>query len=209
MCGRFALAADTKKIQEHFHVPTTMLLAITPSYNIPPQSFVPVILGQPEIRLLQMKWGLVPSWSREPKAKFATFNARSETVETSAAYRNPFANTRCLIPATGFYEWQIQDDGTKKPLYFHLSSNEMFSFAGLYDVWTDVEGKELWTCTILTREANEFMKPVHDRMPVILQRDSYISWLENTTSVSEKLAIIQTSANIQLSVIDGTDMLKK
>lgn len=208
MCGRFALAVDSKKIQEHFDIPK-MLIEVSPMYNIAPQSFVPVIYEQKDIQIREMKWGLVPSWSREPKVKFSNFNARSETIQTSAAYRNSFATKRCLIPATGFYEWQVQDDGTKKPLHIHLSSNTMFSFAGLYDIWTDIEGKELWTCTILTREANDFMKLIHDRMPVILQKEAYIPWLENTTSASDKMSIIQSSKDIQLLAEDGIELLKR
>jgi putative SOS response-associated peptidase YedK len=176
MCGRFALDIDKEAFVGYYKTPQ-MVIEIAPHYNITPGSYIPVVYAKPPETAILMRWGLVPHWSREPKTKFSTINARAETAETSAVYREPFQNKRCLIPAIGFFEWKKLSDGTKQPYYIHLKSQKIFSFAGLYDIWKDAEGKEFWTCTIVTTEPNSKMQSIHDRMPVILPKNSEKLWL--------------------------------
>jgi putative SOS response-associated peptidase YedK len=124
-----------------------------------------------------MQWGLIPSWSKEPRATFSPINARSETVTTSPVFRGPFKSRRCLVPASGFYEWQQTGQG-KQPFCIRLKGGELFAFAGLYDVWRDAEGNELYTYTILTTTPNALVAPIHNRMPVILRREDEDVWLD-------------------------------
>jgi putative SOS response-associated peptidase YedK len=178
MCGRFALDIDKSVLSQRYHLPQ-MEIELVPNRNIAPGSFIPVIYQEKNINVRQMRWGLVPHWNREPKTKFATFNARAENLLTSPAFREPFAKKRCLVPASGYYEWKKLEDGTKKPYYFHLKNQSLFSFAGLYDIWKDVEGIELWTCSIITTEPNNIASTIHNRMPVILNESDEILWLES------------------------------
>jgi putative SOS response-associated peptidase YedK len=155
------------------------------SPNIAPGSRNPVFLRESPLHAELMKWGLLPFWSKEAKVKFSTFNARCETVAMSAAYREPFKKRRCLVPAVGFYEWQKHEDGTKQPYFIHLKSRDVFAFAGLWDSWKDVEGKEFRTYTIVTCEPNDTMAPIHTRMPVILAKEDEEVWTTVDADLSE------------------------
>ncbi len=127
----------------------------------------------------QLKWGLVPSWSKEARTSQGLINARAETITEKPSFREAFKSRRCIIPASGFYEWQKQTKGAKQPFYFYLKEKDVFGFAGLWEEWLDKESGELLeTCTIITTEANEVLKPVHERMPVILKPESYDEWLD-------------------------------
>ena len=124
-----------------------------------------------------MRWGLVPFWATDPKIGNRMINARSESAAVKPSFREPFKSKRCLVPSTGFYEWQ-KTNGNKTPHFIHLKSNELFSFAGLYDVWKDPEGKSMKTFTILTTVPNNLLKNIHDRMPVVLEREEEEEWLD-------------------------------
>lgn len=138
-----------------------------------------------------MKWGLVPHWSKEPRVKFSTINARVENVQQSPVFRDAFYKRRCLVPSMGFYEWRKNPDGTKTPFFIRLKSRPVFSFAGIWDNWKDAEGKELKTYSILTCEPNEVMKPIHARMPVILPREIEEQWATLTTPISALLSLLK------------------
>lgn len=126
-----------------------------------------------------MRWGLVPSWSKDPKAGPPLINARSETIATKPSFRTAFKRKRCLIPADGFYEWQKQADAkTKVPHYIRMAKDRAFAFAGLWECWHGSDGSDLESCTIVTTEANELMRPLHDRMPVILPEEHFTQWLD-------------------------------
>ena len=154
------------------------------SHNIAPGTYQAVLLKESPLHAELMKWGLIPFWSKEPKVKFSTINARSETIATSPAFREAFKKRRCLIPASGFYEWMRHKDGTKQPYYIHLKSRPVFSFAGIWDSWKDVEEKELRTFSIVTTTPNDLMASIHTRIPVILPRDAEDAWTSHTTSLS-------------------------
>ena len=137
-----------------------------------------------------MRWGLVPSWAKDPSIGYKTINARAETVSTTPCFREPFKSQRCLIPADGFYEWQ-RTGKTKQPYCFEVNDGELFAFAGLWDRWVNPQGEAIESCTILTTTPNSLLSDIHDRMPVILSPDDHDLWLDpsfrDTNSVSEML----------------------
>ena len=193
MCGRYRLSRRKQIIEERFDaVPEADTLDAedwSPRYNIAPTQPVPVIRqkpNQPRRELSVMRWGLIPSWATDPAIAYRTINARSETVTTTASFRDAFRSQRCLIPADGFYEWQkteSQKDGkNKQPFCFEVADGELFAFAGLWDQWTDPQGKVVETCTILTTTPNTLLADFHDRMPVILRPDDYTRWLSPQVS---------------------------
>lgn len=176
MCGRFTLTADSQVIQQTFNldsVPDTMV----PRFNIAPTQPVAVITNEDPKALTFHRWGLIPSWAKDIKIGSSLINARAETAAEKPAFRSAFKRRRCLIPANGFYEWQKRTEKTKVPMYVHLKNHELFAFAGLWEVWRSPEGDELRTCTILTTEPNALIKPLHNRMAVILDPADYEMWL--------------------------------
>jgi putative SOS response-associated peptidase YedK len=175
MCGRFVLAVDPNQLALEFNLIGDT--NVPPNYNVAPTQPVAIISNESPSHLTFARWGLMPSWAKDLSMSAKMINARSETVDEKPAFRAAFKRRRCLIPASGFYEWQTRDDGKKYPMYIHPSDAEMFGFAGLWEVWHSPEGDELRTCTILTTAANDFMKTIHERMPVILPREQYADWL--------------------------------
>jgi putative SOS response-associated peptidase YedK len=174
MCGRYTFV-PTENVAGRFNVDDQQL-PLLPRYNVAPTQPMPVVVRNSPNRLVEMQWGLIPSWSKEPQVKFSTINARAETLTTSPVFRGPFKSRRCLVPASGFYEWRKTSDG-KQPFYIRLHDGELFAFAGLYDVWHDAEGNELYSYTIITTKPNDVVATIHNRMPVILQRDDEDAWL--------------------------------
>jgi putative SOS response-associated peptidase YedK len=165
----------------------------TPRYNIAPTQPVAVIRQnpmEPRRELSLLRWGLIPSWAKDPSVSGHMINARSETVATKPAFRDPLTNRRCLIPADGFYEWQRRGKA-KQPYCFEVNDGGLFAFAGLWDRWREPSGQWLKSCSILTTTPNAVTSSVHDRMPVILDPDSYDLWLDpgmtNVEAVSEML----------------------
>ena len=150
---------------------------------------MPVVVRNSPNRLVEMQWGLIPSWSKEPRAQFSTINARAETITKSPVFRGPFKSRRCLVPASGFYEWRQTDQG-KQPYCIRLKAGELFAFAGLYDVWRDGEGNELSSYTIITTTPNDLVAPIHNRMPVILQQEDEQVWLDNEADSARLLALL-------------------
>lgn len=190
MCGRYTLAVDPAQIDLRFE-----LAAAAPDlplrFNVAPQQDLPVVVANSPNRLDIMRWGLVPAWAKSPEIGYKTINARAETVAERPAYRAALRYHRCLVPATGYYEWQRTAHG-KQPWYIHLSDEPVFAFAGLYDIWHSPDGSELRSYTILTTAANELMAPIHDRMPVILPREAEAAWLDpKETSSRAVLPLLQ------------------
>lgn len=178
MCGRFTLDID-KRFYPRFRL-ANAILDIKPRYNIAPAQNVPVIkkkkLTENELEI--MRWGLIPFWAKDPNIGYKMINARSETVLEKPSFKNSFKTKRCLVPATGFYEWEKQ--GSEKiPHYFHLKDKQYFAFAGLYDIWKDPEGNEIKTFTIITTKPNSLVSNIHDRMPVIIEEKDEQEWLMN------------------------------
>lgn len=186
MCGRFDLHIPKELLERILGV--TFLHDIQPRYNIAPSQQVAVIRSSPEgIRHIDyLRWGLIPSWAKDPSIGSRMINARSETVDVKPAFRKALKHRRCIIPANGFYEWEVVD-GKKKPLYVKMKDDTLMLLAGLWDHWKTPEGNILESCTILTTPSNELIKPLHDRMPLILDVASSDLWLDPTVTDPEKL----------------------
>ena len=175
MCGRYTLTADAESIQLAFNLDDAAGWSV-PRYNIAPTQQVPVITDREPKRLSFMKWGLVPSWAKDPKIGSRMINARSETAAEKPSFRTAFKRRRCLIPADGYYEWTKR--GKKKiPMYIQHAERDIFAFAGLWESWKQPDGTWLHTCAILTTDANEKVRPIHHRMTVIVEPEYYETWL--------------------------------
>ncbi len=160
--------------------------SLAPSYNVAPTREVAAVLVEDDKRRLEMlRWGLIPSWAKDPAVGNRMTNARSETAEEKPSFRSAFKRRRCLILADGFYEWQKTGDG-KQPYYIRLQNGSPFAFAGLWEVW-DKYGEEIRSCTILTTDANSLVGEVHHRMPVILPSEEYGLWLDPDMGEAEPL----------------------
>jgi putative SOS response-associated peptidase YedK len=180
MCGRYTLRVSPAELAEIFGVLET--IEWSPRYNIAPTQMVaavrPVEQGSGR-ELALVKWGLIPFWAKDAKIASSLINARAETVATKPAFRAALKKKRCLIPADGFYEWQtIPGQKTKQPYFIGVRDVPVFAFGGLWEHWTSPEGTRVDTCTIITTDANELMRQVHTRMPVILDPADYSRWLD-------------------------------
>jgi putative SOS response-associated peptidase YedK len=187
MCGRFVSKAKKEEIEKEFKVEIRDGNLAVPRYNIAPAQMIAAIAEIENAReLSSFKWGLIPRWAKDDSIGSKLINARAETLDEKPSFREAFRSRRCIIPASGFYEWQKQAKGAKQPFYFYLKEKEVFGFAGLWEEWLDKQTGELTqTCTIIT--ANEALKPVHDRMPVILKTGEYDFWLDEKVKDTNKL----------------------
>ncbi len=179
MCGRYRLSRRKQFIEEYFDCVSDEP-DWNPRFNIAPTQPIPVIRQHPKepIRELSLvRWGLIPSWAKDPSAAARMINARLETASTKPAFRDAMKYRRCLIPADGFYEWAKTAKG-KQPYCFEVNDGELFAFAGLWDRWKNPSGVWVETCSILTTTPNAVTSAVHDRMPVILDPDGYDLWLD-------------------------------
>ena len=176
MCGRFVITSAPEALRR--------LLAykeqpnFPPRYNITPTQPIPVVrLEQGERHFALVRWGLIPSWVKDPKQFARLINARLEGVVEKPSFRAAMRRRRCLIPADGFYEWK-KEAKTKQPYFIRAKSREPFAFAGLWETWSDRDGGEIETAAIVTCAANETLAPVHDRMPVIVPPEQFDAWLD-------------------------------
>ncbi|WP_404451428.1 SOS response-associated peptidase [Virgibacillus necropolis] len=175
MCGRYTLLREEVEILKEFGIQHS-IDSFQPSYNIAPgQNILAVIHNGKDKRAGYLKWGLVPSWSSDEKIGYKMINARSETVHQKPSFKKLLKRKRCLIIADSFYEWKKTDEA-KQPKRIQLADRKLFAFAGLWDKWED-DDRNLFTCTILTKEANGFMQDIHHRMPIILPKDKEDEWI--------------------------------
>lgn len=175
MCGRYSLIC-IDDLGNRFRVFDPMIGARS-RFNITPASEMPVIIRKEENQLAVMRWGLIPRWTRDIHTAKPLINARAETLTEKPAFRSLLINHRCLIPASGFFEWR-KDGKVKTPYYIQLRESPLFSFAGLYDQCQNQEGVTVSTYTIITCEPNILIEPLHNRMPVILSRQDEERWLD-------------------------------
>lgn len=222
MCGRFALTISPLELARQLDLPFEPDLQ--PRYNIAPSQQLPVLRRkqQGDRELANMRWGLIPSWSKDPAIGNRMINARAETVAEKPSFRAALKRRRCLVPASGFYEWKQPEDSNKKsadadpksestetkrresgtaknrgtrpakqPYYIRppgQSPDALFCFAGLWEHWTDKKsGEQIESFTIITTSANDFMRSIHDRMPVIVDPADFARWLDPDTIESEKV----------------------
>jgi putative SOS response-associated peptidase YedK len=190
MCGRFSFACgDRDLIEAEFSV--RLPWRLSPRYNIAPtQEVLAVVEDETEggRRVEALRWGLIPSWARDPKIGNKLINARAETLFEKPSFREAARRRRCLVLADGFYEWQKLPDGRKIPVYVRLASKRPFALAGLWERWEAPDGQSVKTCAIVTTEANELLRPIHDRMPVIVPRELRDLWLDLAVRDPEVLA---------------------
>lgn len=191
MCGRFTLAQNPADLMSFFGLAEVPELQLR--YNIAPSQPVAVIRVEPadQRRYLSFaRWGLIPSWTKDPQSGHHPINARSETAAEKPTFREALRYRRCLIPADGFYEWK-KTGAQKVPMRFTHRDDKLFAFAGLWERWKDPDGSTLDSCVILTTEPNELVAPVHDRMPAILLEANYQRWLSpSLTAASEILQLL-------------------
>jgi len=194
MCGRFTLTVSPEELQAafpNFHIPGD----IPPSYNIAPSQPIPVVVNDGDNKLDFYRWGLIPSWTKaENFGKFTLINARSETIAEKASFKSSFRRRRCLILTDGFFEWSKSTSGkSKTPYYFTHKDQSPFAFAGIWDLWNSPEGDSLRSACIITTTPNAIVKPIHDRMPVILPPEKYSEWLKPEEGQPEDFQSLLTS----------------
>jgi len=187
MCGRFTLTTTPTDLKEAFpevEVPEDL----APRYNIAPSQPVAVIANSDAGRIKLFRWGLIPSWAKDPSIGDRMINARAETLAEKPAFRAIYRRRRCLVLADGFYEWKQEPGGrVKTPMYVRLASGKPFAFAGLWDAWQPEGADQVQSCTIVTTAPNQLMQMIHTRMPVILDRTAYARWLEPGEQQPEQL----------------------
>lgn len=191
MCGRFVSTSTPQQLADYFSVDELAAADATENFNVAPTQSVLVVTeslpedgAEPHRVLDQYHWGLIPSWAKAKSVGNRMINARAETVAEKPAYKKAFATRRCIIPASGFYEWKKGTDGkTKQPYFIHPTEEPAFAFAGLWDRWKD-PGTEEWlrSCAIITGDANPVVRTIHDRMPVVLPRKHWDAWLDPANS---------------------------
>lgn len=220
MCGRYTVV-DPKLIAQRYKVKKKMLEGIKANFNVSPTQTMPVITNRDGTRDLEfMKWGIIPVWAKDkPSFGFKTFNARAETLAEKPMWKKSFATRRCIIPATGFYEWK-KDGSAKTPYHICVLAEPIFSIAGIFDEYTDKDtGEVVKTYSIITTEANKMMQPLHDRMPVILPEVLEDDWLTPTDDLgfleslltpydSKKMDAYQVSAEVGNSRNNYPDLIK-
>ena len=194
MCGRFTYNLTWAQIHALYQLTASAPTSnVRPRFNICPTTKIDTVIAKDGKReLVSMRWGLIPSWwKKSAKEVPATFNARAETVAVKPMFRSAFKRNRCLIPASGYYEWTATPEG-KQPVYFTPANGPALTFAGLWNEWKDTEtGQPLKSCTMIVTGANKFVCDVHDRMPVLLLPDQFTPWLSGTAGVE----ILKPAAN--------------
>ena len=186
MCGRYSLIADLGELAERFEFDGDWL-TFESAYNIAPTQDVLTVVGGETRRGGFMRWGLVPWWAKDLSIGNRMINARAETVADKPAFRDALKSRRCLVLADSFYEWQ-RAGAKKRPMRVIMRTGEPFAFAGIWSVWKDPDGNRIPSCAIITTTTNELLRPVHDRMPVVLPRDMEEFWLDPAVDDPEMLA---------------------
>jgi len=181
MCGRFTTTIDLEEIARYFKIKTTEG-EYTPLYNAAPSQEIPVVLGKDNRKLAFFRWGLIPSWAKDPGIGSKLINARAETLTEKPSFRRAYKQGRCLIPADSFFEWK-KEGRNKTPYRIFMRNNSPLGMAGLWDIWSPPGRPPLYSCAIITTKANSLLQPLHDRMPVIIRPQDYDLWLD--TSVQE------------------------
>lgn len=197
MCGRAVARTPLPELARQFGAEVAFQEPAEPpplpSWNVAPTDVLPAVLESRSRhkRLIgELKWGLVPHWAKDPSTGYKMINARAETLTTKAAYRDAFARHRCIIPVDAFYEWQRVGGRRKQPYVIEREDGQPLSFAGLWAVWrprNNPDAEPLRTCTIVTTDANDLVRPLHDRMPVILPQATWDAWLDSDNDNTEAL----------------------
>ena len=216
MCGRYASSRRPEDLVEEFEVDQPVLeLALEPDYNVAPTKGVYAVLERPakgeerpapERQLRVLRWGLVPSWAKDPSIGNRMINARVETVAEKPAYKRAYAARRCLLPADGYFEWYPTSEVTKagkprkQPFFIRPKDGGVLAMAGLYEIWRDPTRAEddphrfVWTCTVITTDAEDDLGHIHDRMPMMVERERWSAWLDTTATREDLLDLLEPAA---------------
>jgi putative SOS response-associated peptidase YedK len=189
MCGRYTLF-ESKDLGPRFNLAKQPRFVSRDNYNVAPRQWLPVVLEDETAgRIVEsMQWGFIPPWNNDPTQGIRPINTKSETVFDSRMWLGAVRHHRCLVPSRGFYEWKTVNEKMKVPYFVHPKDQKLFGFAGIYSIWNDAEGRPLYSFSILTTAPNREMKPIHDRMPVILRPEQEASWLNLHASKRDQLA---------------------
>jgi putative SOS response-associated peptidase YedK len=208
MCGRaYALFTEADLAGRYLRRQPTTLLGLPPNYNLSPAQRTPIVRevgGVREIALL--RWGLVPSWAKELKVGASMINARAETIAEKPSFRLAFRQRRCIVPLSGFIEWQ-REGTRKRPFAIHLRDDSIMSVAGIWERWVDPAGEEVQTFAVITTEANGFMAPIHDRMPVILREQDEAIWLSEGAAPAALHALLAPCAEDRLTAYEVSTLI--
>ncbi len=195
MCGRFVQAQSAQSYAAHFGAVVSLDEQVRPSWNVAPTDRVYAVAEHDGSRLLgAFRWGLIPWFAKDPKIGSRHINARAETAATAASFKDSFARKRCLIPADGFYEWEKLESGGKLPHFIHHGDGTPLALAGLWSSWKAPDGERVTSCTIITTRPNELVGPIHDRMPVVLPRESWDRWLSREVVDPTELTLLLAPA---------------
>jgi putative SOS response-associated peptidase YedK len=200
MCGRFTLTQDIQTVAHTIMSPRTVAipsnLQVVSRYNIAPTQDVVTVMNNGGLHLDILRWGLIPSWSKEENIGSRMINARAESLAEKPSFKRLLHSKRCLVVADGFYEWR-QESGSKSktPMYITLKNRETFAFAGLWDSWHSPDGQQIRTCTVITTEPNELLATIHNRMPAILTSEAREMWLDPSLHDEHALLPLLTPYN--------------
>ncbi len=199
MCGRFSLGSTSLDLAAEFGL-TDLPDDYSPSYNIAPTQPIWAVVADraASLQAVKLRWGLIPSWAKDDTIGNRMINARAETIAEKPAYREAFARRRCLIIADGFYEWQ-RSGKAKVPMRIHLATGRPFALAGIWERWQPPGREPVHSCVIITTAASDFVRPIHDRMPVILGRAERKRWLDPAAQQSELLGLLRPYVGTDLS----------
>jgi putative SOS response-associated peptidase YedK len=209
MCGRFALKATTKDVEKLQHGLISKV-GINSNLNIAPTQDIAVILNSNPKQITTARWGLIPFWAKDKSIGNQMINARCETLSEKPSFKNLIKQKRCLIPATGFYEWKaIHGTKNKQAYHIHLKTEGIFTFAGLWDTWKDANGEVIVSATIITTASNLLLSEIHDRMPVIISNQNFSKWLNNSSNplLISNLLVSYNSEEMTLEPFDFIKML--
>ncbi len=221
MCGRYGYSIKNKKdFYDRFSIQNDFW-GLSSHYNIGPGTYNPVIIKKKENTIQNMYWGLIPNWVQDRKKSFRTINARIEDIDKKPSFKLPFKTRRCLIPASFYYEWK-KDIKPSIPYLFKLKDDEYFVFAGIYDIWLNPKtNREIMSYTIITCPANDLVKNIHTRMPVVLRKDNEEKWIDPNIQDQKKLFSLlqsrtveemecyQVSRQIGSTRLDNKDLISK
>ncbi|HVY65788.1 MAG TPA: SOS response-associated peptidase [Gammaproteobacteria bacterium] len=198
MCGRFALFATSEQLAEYFTLAAGVAETLPPRFNLTPGQAVAVVRERDGVRRLDLlRWGLVPFWAKDASIGQRLINARLDSITTKPAFREAFARRRCLIVASGFYEWSEPVQGRRRPFFVRGHDERLLAFAGLWERWRSPDGKPLETCVIVTTDANAALAPIHERMPMLVAREDHARWLDPRTSLTEAAAIAGRAPRVE------------
>jgi putative SOS response-associated peptidase YedK len=199
MCGRYASFLPAEAVRALFHT-VNEAPEYPATWNMAPTREAPVVRLHPQTQarhLDLLRWGLVPHWAKDPKSVRQPINARAETLTTSAMFRDPLMRRRCLVPADAFYEWQASDVG-KVPYAVARADGQPMVFAGLWEGWRGADGTVLRSFTIVTTNANAVLRPIHARMPVVLEPDDWPAWLGENNAADPTTLLRPSSAELRV-----------